>query len=147
LTFTDVGDIPAATPPPEPEKRLPGGIQLHMKTIVPIQRGVTAIGDTIAAEITEAARGPVDIPKGALATLRITRMESTRVGNRESHIIGLQLLSVETGGRKYDDAGELMYVRGARSYVWSRNGRIVFTNREPLIRPGLMMTWQTTEGP
>ena len=145
LTFTDVGDIPAATPPPDRPKGLPAGLQLHMKTAVPIQRGVTAIGDTVPAEITEAVHGPVDLPKGALATLRVTRMESERLGNSLSHIISFQLLSVETGGREYDAAGILVHVSGTRHFVWSGDGRVVFNRQELLIRPGLTLTWRTTE--
>ena len=73
------------------------------------------------------------------------RTESEQVGSSQSHIVKFQLLSVETGGRKYDATGNLLNASGTRHYVATADGRIVFTRAELLIRPGLLLTWRTTE--
>lgn len=63
-------------------KALPPGILLTLRTTVPIERGVTAIGDTVSAVLTRQIDNPV-IPRGAVASLRIVRMQPYQLGNRD----------------------------------------------------------------
>jgi hypothetical protein len=145
VTFGDAGDLPGTTPSPDSSKVLPAGLVLRMKTTAPIRRGVTAIGDTVPAVITEAVDGLIDLPKGAVATMRVIRMDSELVGKTYSHVLRLQLLGVETGGQKYDAAGVLLNVQGSQHFVSSGDGRLFFTSQELLVRPGLILMWQTAE--
>ena len=145
VSFTDATDLPAATPPPDQHPiGLPAGLRLVVKTTVPIRRGVTAIGDTVPAVLTEAVRGQMDLPKGAIATLRITRMTSESVGRFRNQIVQFQLLSVETAGKRYEADGDLVDVGSTRYYATVEGG-VVFRKNDLAIGPGLILTWRTKE--
>jgi hypothetical protein len=145
VTFTEPGVIPEA-PPPEPPRPLPRGVQLQLRLTTPIERGVTAIGDVVVGEITKEVRRPVQIPKGAMASLRITRMATVTLKKDQVHAVAFELLNVKTGGRQYDvTAARLQDANGAGPYFVSSGGRIFFRNTSLHIAPGLEMTWRVLQ--
>src|SRR5581483_11641271 len=97
VTFGEPGVLEQPAVPQREPLALPPGMTLELRTAAPIRGGVTALGDRISAIISKGVGGAVPIPKGAAATLRVTRME-TDFGLQ---FIGLQLLNVMVASRQY----------------------------------------------
>jgi hypothetical protein len=135
---SDKAVIAAAAGP----KILPPGIKLHLRTDMPIERGLTAIGDLVSAVVDERVSKPA-IPAGAKATLRIVRMQPYQIGAQPGYLVGFELVSVETGGQKYDAQGSLEGAKGPTTDKWDRKGRVAFVGSKP-VSPGLRLTWLTT---
>ncbi|HUI82400.1 MAG TPA: hypothetical protein VLY24_30965 [Bryobacteraceae bacterium] len=143
ISFSDPESGPARNVAAAGPKTLPPGIALHLRTLTPIERGVTAIGDTVSAVIEERVQKPA-IPAGAKSTMRIVRMQPYQIGNQPGFLIEFQLLSVETGGQKYDAHGSLEGAKGPNASKSDRKGRVAFAGSKP-VGAGLRLTWRTTD--
>lgn len=146
LSFTAPGDVPAARPASKPPEHLPRGLQLQVRLATPIERGITAIGDTVQGEIAKEVRRPVKIPKGAAVTLRVTRMDTVTVKDLRFHVIAFDLLNVTAAGAQYEIANaRLEAVAGLGRYAVSPKGLVSFRGPTLEILPGLQMEWQISE--
>lgn len=99
LSFSDP---PADTGPPEPEVReieLPGGLGLELRLETPVDSQTSFVGDPLRAVVARPVKkgGRTLIPKGAVVTGRLTRLE--RLSAPASHyLVGLEFYTVEFDG-------------------------------------------------
>jgi hypothetical protein len=147
ISFGDSEAPPPALPSTAESQPLPANIELHVRLTAPVKRGITAVGDVISGKITKLLRSPVAIAQGSAVSFRVIRMEIVPVGSQVFQVVRLQLLGVETNGRKYDAAGTLERVKNPSSYWGALDGRISFSGTKQRIEPGLEMVWSTTAGP
>jgi hypothetical protein len=144
ISFTEPAAVPEAAAPTAGPQTLPAGTELVVRLTMPVERGATAIGDTVSGEIVREARGPAPIPKGAAASLRITRILDVTDGRQVYHAVFFQLLYVEAGGRRYDVASAVL--RGASGLsrsIRTKEGGILFRGPSFRIEPGCELTWRT----
>jgi len=115
LTFNDVplekqGDKPEATPIPTREFDLPEGLEVRLVLTQQIDLETAAIGDPVYARVDREVKrnSQVVIPKGALATGRITRME--KYG--DFSLIGLEFPEIDAPGMVAHMKGRLDDIMG-----------------------------------
>jgi|SRR5579871_820243 len=151
LRFTETDSGQPATAAPSPPQSLPPGIDLEIRLTSAVERGVTAIGDTVAAEITKEVHRPLEIPKGAPVTLRVLRLMDVPVGREQLHVVRFQLVSLEVGGEHYVAFGILEHAGNrwpANAVFGSSDGRVSFAGGPKLLlKPGLEMTWRSVAPP
>ncbi|MCS6952390.1 MAG: hypothetical protein RMK57_06960 [Bryobacterales bacterium] len=98
------GDPPPEAPPPAPQLRefeLPAGVDLELRLETPVDSETSFVGDPLRAVVARAVKkeGRVVVPKGAVVTGRLTRLE--RLASTPAHyVVGLEFYAIEfEGGR------------------------------------------------
>jgi len=96
LSFVEsTADLPLPAPRVKPIS-LPPGVSLEVRLQTPIRSGHSATGDPVTALVAHDVRkdGEIVVPKGAVLTGRITRLEK-RKGLDDYYIVGLDFSSIE----------------------------------------------------
>jgi hypothetical protein len=122
LSFAEPSmDTATRTVAPESKPiRLPAGLTIEVRLQTPIQSGRSATGDPVTALVGRDVKnhGEIVVPKGAVLTGRITRLEK-RKGNQDYYVVGLDLSTIEFDNRSGEfraslqDPGLAQYNRGA----------------------------------
>lgn len=89
--------------------QLPAGLDLEMSLAVPIDPGKTAVGDPVSAILAKDVKrdGKVLLPKGAVFSGRMTRLEHRKDRALAYMVVGLLLDSVEAPGLRGEFHGTL----------------------------------------
>jgi hypothetical protein len=109
LSFSDA-PTPAEPPKAPRVVELPAGLALELNLRTPILAGKTAVGEPVTAAVSRAVRGKdgtVLLPKGALLTGNVTRLEHRKTRGFEYSVIGLMFESAEAEGVRAGFAGTL----------------------------------------
>lgn len=105
------GDPPPDVEPPEREVReieLPGGLGLELRLETPVDSQTSFVGDPLRAVVARQVKkgGRIVIPKGAVVTGRLTRLE--RLAAPASHyLVGFEFYTVEFDGVRAPFRGHL----------------------------------------
>ncbi len=97
ISFDAPAAAPAAAPAETRQIALPAGTVLDLKLESPIVFGSSAVGDPVTARLERAVKtGGVALPKGAIVTGRILRLE--QVYQPDQHVVvGLEFSSAAAG--------------------------------------------------
>ena len=100
--------------------RLPGGLSIEVSLVNAVDLRTAAIGDTVSATLPKAVKkgSTALLPKGAVLTGNITRMERRRAAFGEYYVVGLRFSSLEAGNSRTEFLGRLEEVAfsGSREY-------------------------------
>jgi hypothetical protein len=108
ISFADPASLPEAPKAPE-ALRVPAGEWIDVNLAAAIDAGKVAIGDPVSATVFRDVRkgAAVLIPKGAVLSGRITRMEKRNAAFGAYYVAGIQFVSIATGNGRADFLGIL----------------------------------------
>jgi hypothetical protein len=108
ISFADPAALPEAPKAPE-VLRLPAGEWIEVNLAAAIDAGKVAIGDPVSGTVLHDLRkgAAVLIPKGAVLSGRITRMEKREAVFGAFYIAGIQFASIAAGNDRADFLGVL----------------------------------------
>ncbi len=165
-SFLSFGEPPASDSS-APSRRisetdLPDGLLLEFQLETEIDSRRSFVGDPVSARITRDVKKEriVVVPKGAVVTGRITRLER-RSRPYEHFLIGLQFFSLDFGNTRasfraiLEDLGPTMIGLGAAAkrtavsgFNSTKDGIFEVAARDRVQLPrGFRMTWRTTQPP
>jgi hypothetical protein len=136
-SFLSFGDpppeVPRATPEPVTEVELPQGLVIELHLTTPVDGEQSAVGDPISAVVAANAKkkGKVIIPKGAVATGRLVRLEK-RPGDFDYYVVGVRFSTIEFGNHRaaflarLEDAGSPVQIGGRVSMSLVPGRRVIF---------------------
>jgi len=150
VTFEDAPGKTEAAPIPTREFDLPGGLDMDLITTVDIDLNSAVIGDPIHARVGHdiKQKGEIVVPKGAMATGRIVRLEKYE----NYSILGIEFPEIEAPGILGRMKGSLTSTIGAsspRRMVYPRTpkkpgeGIIPVNASQRRLLRGCIMFWRT----
>jgi hypothetical protein len=124
----DADSATGATLPAE-DITLPAGVTLESRLRDAIDGAKAARGDPVHATVLAEVKrsGVVVVPKGAVLTGRITRIESNTIRSAVYFGVGLVFHTIEFAGRRGDFSGDLEDAGTGPNYFIRRNGSLAET--------------------
>jgi hypothetical protein len=136
-------DEPSSAPEPVKAQELPplpAGLSFEVSLANGVDLRKAAIGDTVSATVPKAVKkgSTVLLPKGAMLTGNITRMEQRKAAFGEYYVVGLHFSSLEAGNSRTDFLGHLEEV----AFSASREYFVPFSSA-----PGSLSIWNSIRDP
>ena len=156
IKFGEVDTAPSAAPAPAAKKRpeLPAGLNVEMVLNTRIEIPAAAIGDPVRATVSKAARkdNVEFIPKNAVLTGRISRIEQVKELRGAICLVGIVLDRVEFAGQRTAFSGKLASVAFVNSHFSAAapdksdlpgEGLLIMRGDRLTVVPALQMVWVT----